>query len=97
MSPLRIEDKRNQNITESFLSFIHKIWAHLIIFSDVSFMERIMKNNQAYQRQANGKFDEKVITKLLKNYRTHPDILKIVSDLFYHKELQVSPYFHFIL
>uniref|UniRef100_A0A8C4Z8N3 RNA helicase n=1 Tax=Gadus morhua TaxID=8049 RepID=A0A8C4Z8N3_GADMO len=34
-------------------------------------------------------FDPRFVTKLLCNYRSHPAILKVPNDLFYHGELQV--------
>lgn len=57
---------------------------------DVSLLERLMTTMPIYQRQSNSKYDQRVITKLLKNYRSHPVILKVVNDLFYDEELQVG-------
>lgn len=34
-------------------------------------------------------YDERIITKLLKNYRSHPAILKLPNEMFYDGELQV--------
>lgn len=53
----------------------------------MSMYERIM-NNKIYQRNPDtNKLDERVVVKLIKNYRTHPDILKIFNELFYNNEI----------
>ncbi|XP_063071769.1 putative helicase mov-10-B.1 [Engraulis encrasicolus] len=56
----------------------------------LSLLERLMKHNPVYQKspethQYNGRF----VTKLLRNYRSHPAILKMPNELFYDNELQV--------
>lgn len=55
---------------------------------NISLLERIMSNFQLYKRESDQEFNQEVITKLIKNYRSHPDILKVVSDLFYDSELK---------
>ncbi|KAF7656034.1 hypothetical protein LDENG_00046930 [Lucifuga dentata] len=53
----------------------------------VSLLERLMNHISLYKKQ-NGKFNERFITKLLQNYRSHPAILEIPNELFYGGELQ---------
>uniref|UniRef100_A0A7N8Y4K8 RNA helicase n=1 Tax=Mastacembelus armatus TaxID=205130 RepID=A0A7N8Y4K8_9TELE len=54
----------------------------------VSLLERMMNNFSLYQKN-NGVFDNRFVTKLLRNYRSHPAILKVPNELFYDGELQV--------
>ncbi|TRY89114.1 hypothetical protein DNTS_011152 [Danionella cerebrum] len=56
-----------------------------------SLLERLMKQNTLYQKsdEANSAFNSRFVTKLLRNYRSHPAILKIPNELFYDNELQV--------
>lgn len=51
----------------------------------VSLLERIMQFEIYHSN--NGKFDERVIVKLLRNYRSHPALLELPSRLFYESEL----------
>ncbi|XP_014907512.1 putative helicase mov-10-B.1 isoform X3 [Poecilia latipinna] len=54
----------------------------------LSMLERLMTNVRLYrQRKTNG-FNSRYMTKLLRNYRSHPAILKIPNELFYDSELQ---------
>uniref|UniRef100_A0A672JMP8 RNA helicase n=1 Tax=Salarias fasciatus TaxID=181472 RepID=A0A672JMP8_SALFA len=56
----------------------------------LSLLERLMNHNALYQKSSDsGHFDTRFVTKLLRNYRSHPAILKIPNELFYEKELQV--------
>lgn len=50
-------------------------------------MERLISTNTMYESKA-GHRDEKYITKLVKNFRSHPDIIKIPNKFFYNNELQ---------
>nr|XP_046252029.1 putative helicase mov-10-B.1 isoform X1 [Scatophagus argus] len=54
----------------------------------VSLLERLMKDFPLYQKNE-GMFNNRFVTKLLHNYRSHPAILKIPNELFYDGELQV--------
>ncbi|KAM7411859.1 hypothetical protein PAMA_021707 [Pampus argenteus] len=54
----------------------------------VSLLERMMNNFSLYQKDE-GVFNNHFVTKLLRNYRSHPAILKIPNELFYDGELQV--------
>ncbi|RXN09183.1 helicase mov-10 [Labeo rohita] len=56
-----------------------------------SLLERLMKQNALYQKSQDGQsgYDTRFVTKLLRNYRSHPTILKIPNELFYENELQV--------
>ncbi|XP_071375974.1 putative helicase mov-10-B.1 isoform X1 [Centroberyx affinis] len=56
----------------------------------LSLLERLMRENPLYQKSTDsGHFDNRFVTKLLRNYRSHPAILKIPNELFYENELQV--------
>ncbi|XP_056219431.1 putative helicase mov-10-B.1 [Seriola aureovittata] len=56
----------------------------------LSLLERLMTRNNLYQKSTeSGHFDTRFVTKLLRNYRSHPAILKIPNQLFYENELQV--------
>ncbi|XP_010133738.1 PREDICTED: putative helicase Mov10l1, partial [Buceros rhinoceros silvestris] len=60
---------------------------------DVSLLER-MTSREIYLRDedgfsACGAYNPLLITKLVKNYRSHPALLALPSKLFYHKELDV--------
>ncbi|XP_044207553.1 putative helicase mov-10-B.1 isoform X1 [Thunnus albacares] len=54
----------------------------------VSLLERMMNDFTLYQKEE-GVFNKRFVTKLLRNYRSHPAILKIPNELFYDGELQV--------
>uniref|UniRef100_A0A669CYH0 RNA helicase n=1 Tax=Oreochromis niloticus TaxID=8128 RepID=A0A669CYH0_ORENI len=54
----------------------------------VSLLERLMNNFSMYQKNAGDVFSNCFVTKLLRNYRSHPAILKIPNELFYDGELQ---------
>lgn len=56
----------------------------------LSLLERLMRDNVLYQKtQAGGHFDSRFVTKLLRNYRSHPAILKVPNELFYDNELKI--------
>ncbi|XP_028266397.1 putative helicase mov-10-B.1 [Parambassis ranga] len=55
----------------------------------VSLLERLMNDFSVYQKDEEGTFNSRYVTKLLRNYRSHPAILKIPNELFYDGELQV--------
>ncbi|CAN0181281.1 unnamed protein product [Lampetra planeri] len=54
-----------------------------------SLIERLMMENPLYQKSSDGFFNRSFVTKLLKNYRSHPAILELPNTLFYEGELQV--------
>lgn len=56
-----------------------------------SFLERLSENKY-YQRSDNTRehYDSRVITKLVRNYRSHPSILKISNERFYDNDLVAS-------
>ena len=61
----------------------------------LSFLERLMTKSQAYSRKKDAgpgeaHYDQRILTKLLQNYRSHPDILKLPNELFYDNELEVQ-------
>ncbi|XP_071810041.1 RNA helicase Mov10l1-like isoform X1 [Asterias amurensis] len=56
-----------------------------------SFLERLILR-KVYRRDADkfrdhGCYDPLLVTKLVENYRSHPSLLKLPSELFYHDEL----------
>ncbi|XP_043572295.1 putative helicase MOV-10 isoform X2 [Chiloscyllium plagiosum] len=56
---------------------------------DLSFLERLMSGNTLYQKHpSTGCYDKHFVTKLLRNYRSHPSILRIPNELFYDNELK---------
>ncbi|XP_029419843.1 helicase MOV-10 isoform X4 [Nannospalax galili] len=52
-----------------------------------SLLERLLTYNSLYKKGPNG-YDPQFITKLLRNYRSHPTILNIPNQLYYDGELQ---------
>ncbi|XP_041050921.1 putative helicase MOV-10 isoform X4 [Carcharodon carcharias] len=57
---------------------------------DLSLLERLMSENTLYQKSlATDSYNNHFVTKLLCNYRSHPDILKIPNELFYDNELKM--------
>ena len=57
---------------------------------EMSFLERLSKR-KAYRRltDAEGeiKFDQRIVTKLIRNYRSHKAIMKLPNELFYDNDL----------
>ncbi|KAM4738304.1 putative helicase mov-10-B.1 [Anableps anableps] len=53
----------------------------------MSLLERLMSDFPLYQKNE-GVYNSCFVTKLLRNYRSHPAILKIPNELFYEGELQ---------
>uniref|UniRef100_A0A3Q3WG79 RNA helicase n=1 Tax=Mola mola TaxID=94237 RepID=A0A3Q3WG79_MOLML len=53
----------------------------------LSLLERLMNDFPLYQKNE-GMFNNHFVTKLLRNYRSHPAILKIPKELLYDGELQ---------
>ncbi|XP_044065668.1 putative helicase mov-10-B.1 [Siniperca chuatsi] len=58
----------------------------------VSLLERLMRDINLYKSHETYGFNNRFVTKLLRNYRSHPAILKIPNELFYKGELQ--PFAH---
>ncbi|KAL2103238.1 hypothetical protein ACEWY4_000106 [Coilia grayii] len=54
---------------------------------EVSLLERLMKHNPLYQKDESGRYNNRYVTKLLLNYRSHSSILKVPNELFYEGEL----------
>ena len=52
----------------------------------VSYMERLT-NTEVYGRNADRSFPDHLLTKLVRNYRSHPDILKLPNEMFYDGDL----------
>ncbi|XP_047426420.1 putative helicase mov-10-B.1 [Mugil cephalus] len=53
----------------------------------VSLLERLMSDVKLYNSHETHGFNSRFVTKLLRNYRSHPAILKIPNELFYEGEL----------
>uniref|UniRef100_H2YF51 DNA2/NAM7 helicase-like C-terminal domain-containing protein n=1 Tax=Ciona savignyi TaxID=51511 RepID=H2YF51_CIOSA len=53
-----------------------------------SYIERLITDIDIYQPEGT-EYDNWIITKLLENYRSHPDIINIPNECFYESELQV--------
>jgi helicase MOV-10 len=53
----------------------------------MSYMERLTLR-EAYGR-ADGNYPPALLTKLVRNYRSHPEIIKLPNELFYDNELEV--------
>jgi helicase MOV-10 len=56
---------------------------------NMSLLERLMENH-VYQPRPDQGYNERFITKLVKNFRSHPAILDLPSRLFYNHELVPS-------
>ncbi|XP_010764999.1 putative helicase mov-10-B.1 [Notothenia coriiceps] len=54
----------------------------------VSMLERLMNNIVLYKSHETHGFNNRFVSKLLRNYRSHPAILKIPNELFYAGQLQ---------
>ena len=52
-----------------------------------SLLERLMEELPLYARKE-GSYDPRCITKLVRNFRSHPSLLEVPARLFYHSELQ---------
>jgi len=55
----------------------------------MSLLERLMSRD-VYLQHAETGFDERYVTKLVRNFRSHPKILELPSRMFYKNELQAS-------
>ena len=53
----------------------------------VSLLERLMEENRIYSRKEEGGYDPRCITKLVRNFRSHPALLEVPARLYYHSEL----------
>lgn len=51
-------------------------------------LERMMNDLMVYKKNEDGQYNPSVLTKLLKNYRSHPAILKLPNERFYDGELE---------
>lgn len=54
---------------------------------DVSMLERLM-DNHPYKRDDDGKYNERFIMQLVRNYRSHSVILHVPNELFYDGVLE---------
>ncbi|XP_071133478.1 RNA helicase Mov10l1-like [Mytilus edulis] len=65
---------------------------------ELSFLERLMRRPLYDRNEAifadHGCYDPLLVTKLVDNYRSHPSILGLPSELFYHGELLVKADHH---
>jgi len=56
----------------------------------MSYMERLVKESPAYRVDENGMFPPELVTLLVRNYRSHPAILKLPNEMFYDNKLIAS-------
>jgi hypothetical protein len=56
------------------------------LLSEISMLERLMDRCEAYKKDSN-KYNPRALTKLLKNYRSHPVIMHQPNVMFYDGEL----------
>jgi helicase MOV-10 len=57
------------------------------LLSEISMLERLMDRCEAYKKDSNNKYNPRALTKLLKNYRSHPVIMHQPNVMFYDGEL----------
>lgn len=54
----------------------------------VSFLERLMGRREVYGRRADGQYPPELLTKLVRNYRSHAKIIELPNEMFYDNELE---------
>eukprot|EP00548_Thalassiothrix_antarctica_P001331 CAMPEP_0194144846 /NCGR_PEP_ID=MMETSP0152-20130528/13845_1 /TAXON_ID=1049557 /ORGANISM="Thalassiothrix antarctica, Strain L6-D1" /LENGTH=941 /DNA_ID=CAMNT_0038844861 /DNA_START=358 /DNA_END=3179 /DNA_ORIENTATION=+ len=55
---------------------------------DRSYLERLVQTSSAYRLEDNfDQYPPKLVTLLVNNYRSHPHILKLPNEMFYHNQL----------
>lgn len=54
---------------------------------NVSFLERLSKRTVYCRDSITGNFNSNLIVKLVRNYRSHPELITVSNSLFYEKEL----------
>lgn len=64
-------------------------WAVKLTFK-TSFLEHLCERKLYQRNPETGKFNQNYITQLVKNYRSHPAILKISNSLFYDDKLEAK-------
>ena len=52
-----------------------------------SLMERLMNQNTCYALDENGNYDHTLQSRLRRNFRSHPEIVRLYNTLYYNKEL----------
>lgn len=55
---------------------------------NTSWLEQLCRMNLYSRHSQTGQFNPMYITQLVKNYRSHPEILSIPNELFYEKKLE---------
>jgi hypothetical protein len=55
---------------------------------DQSYLERLMSHQMYRKNSVTGKYDSTLITKLKKNYRSHPLLIELSNRLFYDCEIE---------
>lgn len=53
-----------------------------------SWLEELCQKNIYSKNKNTGKFNDMLITELVKNYRSHPEILRISNELFYKNSIE---------
>lgn len=60
----------------------------VLFLAGISLLERYMTQCDVYARKDDGEsYDPRVLTKLVNNYRSHPKLLEMPNNTFYHGEL----------
>ncbi|XP_075170009.1 uncharacterized protein LOC142241986 [Haematobia irritans] len=57
---------------------------------DVSLMERLLDRECYHVDPHTGEYDRSIQTRLRKNFRSHPSIVKLYSDMYYNSELEAK-------
>ncbi len=57
---------------------------------DVSLLERLSQRSVYQRNQENNLFPHDLLTKLVRNYRSHPILLKLPNEMFYEGDLESS-------
>ncbi|XP_072767482.1 putative helicase mov-10-B.1 isoform X2 [Anoplolepis gracilipes] len=96
--PLTLTNKKNEDERMEFQAqiviagdpyqlgpFVRSRWSEHLF--GISMLERLMNNCEPYKKQ-NGKYNPNYITKLVKNYRSHENLLHVSNKLFYEEELK---------
>ena len=53
-----------------------------------SMIQRFIENVHLYKKDSNGNYNEKFVVLLTKNYRSHPELIKVSNELFYDNKLE---------
>ena len=71
--------------SQLFLSSLSGEADNFVVENITSLLERLMVEVEIYSRKE--QYDPRCITKLVRNFRSHPALLEVLGRLFYHGEL----------